>query len=145
MSGIPIDDDDILRAAQGPTDNYDLSAGGVKYDSDKIRTDLVPMEAFMAEAAVFTYGAKKYSDWNWAKGMRKGRIVAAMMRHLAAYMCGQDIDPESGLPHLWHVRCCTAMLIAGELRGVAEEDRQIAEGAYDSVEAMFRNRNDYIK
>lgn len=118
-------------------DNYDMTAGGVKLDAGKIRMDLVPMDAVMAEAAVYTYGAIKYDDWNWAKGMRKGRIIAALMRHAAAYMAGQERDPESNLPHTWHMRCCTGMLVSAELRGVAVEDRQFAVEAYEKAQAIF--------
>lgn len=133
---------DYLLGDTPSGDNMDLEKGGVKFDAGKIRMDLVPMDAVMAEAAVFTYGAIKYDDWNWAKGMRKGRIVAGMMRHLAAYMLGEDRDPESGLPHLWHLRCGTGMLIAGELRGVAQEDRQEALQAYARVQEIFKNMKD---
>ena len=123
-------------------DNTDVNAGGAKFDAGKIRMDLVPMDAVMAEAAVYTYGAIKYDDWNWAKGMRKGRIVAALLRHTGAYMLGEERDPESGLPHTWHMRCCTGMLVAGELRGVAIEDREDALVAYNFVLNIFKDMKD---
>ena len=125
-----------------PTDNMNLEAGGVKFDAGKARIDLVPGEFIFAVASVLTYGAIKYDDWNWAKGMRKGRIMAAMGRHWIAYMVGEEIDPESGLPHTWHMATCLAMLISADLRGVASEDRQFAVKAYYEAQHRFSQMKD---
>lgn len=118
-------------------DNFDLNEGGVKFDAGKIRLDLIPPESELAQAAVYTYGAIKYDDWNWAKGMRKGRLVAALKRHTNAYLLGEELDDESGLPHTWHMHCCTGMLIGIEERGVAEDDRQTSRMALDRVRQAF--------
>ena len=56
----------------------------------------------MEVAAVYSYGAKKYAARNWENGMDWGRVYAATQRHLHSYWGGQDIDEESGLPHLAH-------------------------------------------
>ena len=118
-------------------DNYDLDKGGVKFDAGKIRMDLVPQDAVLAVASVFTYGALKYDDWNWSKGMRVGRLLAAMDRHKTAYLLGEEVDPESGMPHTWHMGCCILMLIAADLRCVSEDDREPAWGAYHDVLETF--------
>lgn len=83
-------------------DNQDLDKGGVKYDDGKPRFDLLPYDSLEKIAQVFTMGAAKYRDRNWEVGMRHGRVFAALQRHLSAYWQGEDIDPESGLPHLAH-------------------------------------------
>lgn len=151
---IAYQDEDILKAAvafrktyHAPSgakdgDAVDLEKGGVKYDGGKPRMDLLPMDALFAIACVFTYGALKYDDWNWAKGMRRGRILAALLRHVAAYSVGEEYDAESGLPHSWHMGCCVLMLISGDLRGVAMEDRSYAVQALRRVQATFRGMND---
>jgi hypothetical protein len=59
---------------------------------------------------VMTFGAKKYSAWNWAKGMAYSRLFGALMRHLWAWWKGQDNDPETGKSHLAHAGCCLMML-----------------------------------
>lgn len=118
-------------------DNFDLDKGGVKFDAGKIRMDLVPQDAIMAIAAVFTYGAIKYDDWNWAKGMRDGRIDAAYERHRAAYLLGEELDDESGLPHLWHMGCCVLMRISAQLRGVLKDDRDTNVLALHDVMERF--------
>lgn len=105
-------------------DNMNMNAGGVKFDSGKVRMDLLPQDALMAIAQVFTYGAVKYDDWNWAKGMRAGRLLAAFDRHKALYLLGEEKDEESGYPHLWHMGCCIMMLISADIRDALENDRR---------------------
>ena len=124
------------------SDNQDVSQGAAKFDGGKVRVDLVPSEFTYATAATLTYGAIKYEEWNWAKGLRKGRIMAALMRHGMFYMMGEELDKESGLPHTWHMSACLAMLIASEARGTAIEDRQFATAAMDKMEAQFANMKD---
>jgi len=111
--------------------------GGAKFDAGKVRMDLVPPEFTFAVAGALTYGAHKYEDWNWAKGMRKGRLIAALMRHANLYLAGEELDVESGLPHTWHIGACTAVLIGCEMRGVAEDDRAEAVEAMRKVEKLF--------
>ena len=96
---------------------------GVKADDEKPRVDLFPMEALMGPSEVFTFGAKKYGERNWEKGMNWGRPFAALMRHMWAWWSGEKRDPETGMPHLWHAGCCLAMLIAYEQRKIGNDDR----------------------
>ena len=60
---------------------------------------------------------------NWEKGMDWSRLYAAALRHLTAWWRGNDIDHESGLPHLAHALCCINFLLAYELRGMGRDDR----------------------
>ena len=89
-----------------------MDGGGQKFDSKKLRYDLVPVEADQSDAEVFTYGAGKSGDRNWEQGIRFSRLYAAARRHLHAWWCGEDIDQESGLHHLAHVRANMAMIMA---------------------------------
>jgi len=84
---------------------------GVKYDSGKLRFDLVPISSEKALAQVLTYGARKYAERDWEKGIAYSRIYAAARRHLASWWAGTDTDAESGLPHLDHALCNIAFLI----------------------------------
>lgn len=96
---------------------------GVKFDGGKPRWDLLPPDALDDVAKVLTYGAAKYAPRNWEKGMDWGRLIAAQMRHLAAFQSGEDVDPESGLHHLAHASCCALMVHALFLRGAGSDDR----------------------
>ena len=77
-------------------------SGAQKFDQGKLRWDLVPIEALEKVVDVFTYGAKKYGDRNWEKGIELDRLYAAAMRHLAEAQKGVALDEESGKPHLAH-------------------------------------------
>lgn len=73
----------------------------LKYDEDKVRMDLVPLECVESIAKVLTYGAKKYADNSWQDlpDFWK-RYKAALLRHLTALDKGELIDKESGLYHI---------------------------------------------
>ncbi len=87
-----------------------MSEGGTKHDGEKPRMDLLDPLALEGLAKVLTFGAQKYAAHNWRKGIANTRLIAAMLRHLLAIMRGEDIDPESGLPHIDHVGCCWMFL-----------------------------------
>lgn len=87
-----------------------LPEAGVKFDGEKPRMDLLDPLALEGLAKVLTFGAQKYAAHNWRKGIANTRLIAAMLRHLFAIMRGEDLDPESGLPHIDHVGCCWMFL-----------------------------------
>lgn len=105
-------------------DTYKVGEGvGVKFDGDKPRMSLMPFNALMEISKVFTYGAKKYSSDNWRDGMRHRRMCDALLRHISAWLEGEDNDEESGLPHLAHAGCCLLMLLGMVLDKSGEDDR----------------------
>jgi hypothetical protein len=83
---------------------------GRKDDEDKIRMDLLSPVFLEGTAMVLTFGAKKYDAYNWAKGIAYSRVFAALQRHLWAFWRGEDLDEETGMPHLWHASCCLMFL-----------------------------------
>lgn len=93
-----------------------MATGGVKYDSDKPRMDLLDAYAIEQLSLVLAFGAKKYASHNWRKGIAKGRLIAAALRHLFAYLRGEDKDPETGLSHAAHAMCCCMFLLGLEHR-----------------------------
>ena len=93
-----------------------------KYDTGKNRLELIPPEFIEGVAHVLTFGANKYGDFNWTKGLKYSRIIGALMRHLLAFIKGERLDKESGLPHLWHVGCNLAFLITFEAHAERYKD-----------------------
>lgn len=85
-------------------------SGGIKHDQGKLRLELVPFELVEAAAQAMGFGAAKYGDYNWQKGLVVSRVFAALLRHLYAWWKGQDLDEESGLSHLAHAAACLGFL-----------------------------------
>lgn len=71
----------------------------------KTPIELIPPQFLEGIAAVLQFGAKKYARNNWMKGMSWSVVFGSIMRHLWAWFRGEENDPESGLPHLWHAGC----------------------------------------
>lgn len=100
-----------------------MSAPAVKFDSGKPQLDLLPFRALQGVGEVLTYGAQKYAAHNWRKGLAWSRLSAAALRHLFAFVRGEDNDPESGLPHLDHAACCILFLSELQKMGTGTDDR----------------------
>ena len=82
---------------------------GIKYDSNKPRFSLLPLDEVWDVVEVLEYGAKKYADDNWKyvaiEDESNNRYFDAALRHLTAWKKGEILDPESGLSHLSHAIC----------------------------------------
>lgn len=86
---------------------------GMKYDSGKLRYDLIPPEILEELAKILTHGANKYGDNNW-KLLEDpmDRYYAALMRHLQEWRKGNSIDEDdSGELHLSHALANIAFLV----------------------------------
>ena len=86
--------------------------GGTKNDLRKTRIGLIPTEAIEQIGKAFTHGAAEYGDYNYRKGIDYSRLYDAALRHLNAFWGGEDLDPDSGLPHLALAGSEICMLIA---------------------------------
>ena len=79
--------------------------GGVKDNRGKLPLDLIPYQALAGAAAVLEYGAQKYKPNNWRLGLSWTQTWSSLQRHLWAWKEGEDLDPETGLPHADHAMC----------------------------------------
>ena len=100
--------DDLMKAS-GRNPDYD-KVRGLRYNSDKLRYDLIPPLANRECAKVWTESLGKYPENNWEKGMLWTEVIASAIRHLEAIRMGEDIDAESGLLHSAHLQCNAQML-----------------------------------
>lgn len=69
----------------------------------KVPLDLLPTAALVEMARALGEGGRKYGPFNWrepGKPVQSRTYTGAAMRHILAYSDGEDIDPESGIPHL---------------------------------------------
>jgi hypothetical protein len=104
---------------------------GIKYDQNKDRWGLLPLEPLRLVVKVLTFGAIKYAPDNWKivginkQGTPSQRNYDAAQRHLAEWKLfydkegGEWADPESGLPHLAHAICDLLFLLWHEIKRLA--------------------------
>ena len=104
-----------------------IGTEAMKFDGEKTRMDLLDPCAIEQLAQVLTFGASKYAAHNWRKGISKSRLLAAALRHLFAYLSGEDKDPESGLSHVAHAMCCCMFLLGLEHRADLDDRWKGAE------------------
>lgn len=64
------------------------------------RFDLLPWDSLWTVAELYGVGAKKYEERNWERGHDWSLSIAALGRHYALFAAGEDLDPETGLPHM---------------------------------------------
>lgn len=82
-----------------------------KADAGKLQLSLVPGNLIRACAVVRMYGNQKYGDPDNWKQVEPQRYRDAAYRHWLAYIDDHTaVDPESGIPHLWHCICNLAFL-----------------------------------
>ena len=98
------------------------SEGGKKYDAGKPLLALLPIVALEEVGKVMTFGATKYAAYNWLGGLAYTRLLSAALRHIFAYLRGEDKDSESGLSHLAHAVCCLLMVLEFVVRGRKDLD-----------------------
>jgi len=92
----------------------------MKYDEDKSNIALVPPEALLNIAKVFTFGAEKYGVNNWridGPNTPWSRTYSSIQRHLNSWHAGEDLDPESGESHLTHAATQIMILMTQQIDG----------------------------
>ena len=102
-----------------PTNNPKDSLG-----TAKAPLHLIPQSALVAASMAFLEGREKYGQYNWrVTGVRASIYMAALSRHVSAWWDGEDMDPDSGLHHLWKALACVMILIDSHQCQVLEDDR----------------------
>lgn len=80
----------------------------IKKDQDKTRLELIDPHFIDGIGRVLTFGANKYSADNWKHANtpeKRERIKGSLLRHLMAYLKGEQLDPETNESHLYALAC----------------------------------------
>lgn len=73
---------------------------GARKETRLARFDLIPAGPLWQLAEHYGRGAEKYGDRNWEAGYNFSMSFQAMERHAWAFWAGEDLDSETGTPHL---------------------------------------------
>lgn len=78
---------------------------GTRYNQGKLRWRNIPLFMLRGLIAVGQFGEKKYSTYNFMKGLPVNDTLDSLMRHLDAIQDPNqsDLDNESQVNHLYHV------------------------------------------
>lgn len=107
-----------MTATDKPTNPKDIIG------SDKLPLHLWPETATVLGCLGLLEGALKYGRSNFrAVGVKASIYYDAARRHLNAWFEGEELDPDSGLPHMAHVLACAAIIVEAQARGNLVDDR----------------------
>lgn len=117
--------------AKGPNPKDILGAKKVDFTA-------LPAIAMAHGAMAMMDGARKYGPYNWRSKKVVARIyIAAAMRHLLAYLEGEEYADDSDVHHLGHAIACCAIILDARNTGNLIDDRPIVgKSTTDYVEAI---------
>lgn len=105
--------------------------------SDKLPFHLWPETATIMGAMGLLDGALKYGRSNWrVAGVRGSIYYDALRRHANALFEGEDIDPDSGLPHEAHALACLAIIVDAKAAGKYVDDRMYPGGYRELLDEL---------
>lgn len=105
--------------------------------SNKVPLHLWPETATVLGTMALLDGALKYGRSNYrAVGVRASIYYDAARRHLTRWFEGEDLDPDSGLPHLAHALASIAIVVDAQQAGKLRDDRNIRGGFANLLETM---------
>lgn len=100
---------------------------GKKLMSDVIKDNIIPLTAI---SLIHQLGLIKYKRFSWYNDPEHAdstveNNINAMLRHFSAHRSGTIIDPESGMPHIFHMACRCGMLITVLYKELMNSDKKM--------------------
>lgn len=100
---------------------------------------LIPPSALIEVAKVAKVGDDKYGPFNWREiPIEVMQYLHAMHRHLAAFLDGENNDPESNASHLAHVIQTCAIVLDAQACGTLIDNRPKPGPAADLIRAATK-------
>ena len=82
-----------------------------RFNSGKAPVSMVDPILIEKTAKVLQFGAEKYDRNNWRKGLPYTEVCDSLLRHVYAFLTGENTDNESGQSHLGHAACNIMFLL----------------------------------
>jgi hypothetical protein len=121
-----------------------MSGKGLRKNDGKPHVELCPGIVNELVGTVLWESAAprgKYEMHNWRKGLKwLEEVLGSLERHLNALKEGEDIDPESGLPHIAHLLTNAMFYAYYERHGLGEDDRPKCKEAPGAAECRAREK-----
>lgn len=90
----------------------------------KVPFSTIPAQVMAEVGLAMLEGSLKYGRHNYrVAGVRASVYYDALLRHLTAWWEGQDLDADSGLPHIVKAAACLVVLRDSQIRGNWTDDR----------------------
>ena len=86
-------------------DTTKITDAGSRYNTGKLKWSYIHWPSMEELVKVMEHGATKYGPNNWKKGLYITEVSESLLRHLFAFLEGEDIDEESGESHWGHILC----------------------------------------
>lgn len=143
----------VLSSNPGLKHMPDLMGPGAKAAFDKLKPDppgvnpkdafgktkpdmfLVPPAAKLYIALAMKDGAEKYGTYNWRENKVLASVyLAAAMRHIDVWLDGEELTPDSKVPHLGAAMACLGILADAQEMGNLADDRPRPARAPDMLD-----------
>lgn len=96
----------------------------------KVSLSNIPSAGLIHEALAMRDGATKYGAHNWREYPVQAKIyVDAALRHIFAWVDGEEVAEDSGVHHLGHARACLGILLDAMENGKLGDDRPLPGAA----------------
>lgn len=102
------------------------SATAPRHNKGKIPLHLLYPGALRHWAAASVFGVQKYSPHSWMKGFQHSALIGSLIRHITAIGGGEELDQDSGLPHVGFVMANAAILHWHQVKKAGIDDLTIA-------------------
>ncbi len=103
----------------------------------KLPLHLWPFSATAHGSLALLDGMLKYGRLNWrGTEVRASVYIGALLRHVAEWMEGVDVDAKSGLHPLAHGLACLAIILDAQAAGTLVDDRNYPGGYAELAELL---------
>jgi len=128
---------EVQSKEEGYPDNNPKTTVGAQ----KLDLSLVPESAIIGLADAMQNGAAKYGPFNWREYTISSMVyIAALKRHVAAWVDGEDYAEDSGVHHLDHAMACLALLRDAESIGKLNDNRPPKGAAAELLQQYSKRR-----